>query len=94
MKLNKKKWFEKNIIEFDVSYTHAGTRFRLMKYERRGTCTSDYRDYGYTIITDAQATIIKFKMLADPCKQFFYARHLANKYDFIDLDVISIKDAL
>lgn len=94
MKLNKKKWFDKNVIEFDVSYRHAGEMFRLMKYEKYGCCTSSYRDYGYTILTDAQATIIKFKMLQEPYKQFFYARQLKMKYDFIDLDFITIKDAL
>lgn len=74
MKLNKKKWFLKNIIEFDSYYQEGAAISRILRYERWGQIGGRW-DYNCACALPAvRATIRVLYNLEKPWKQYFYLR--------------------
>lgn len=92
MKLNKKKWFNKNVLSFTCYYKPFETLMYYSKYDQLG----GFVDFNFMRCDTNEVSATKRKLsrmsLVDA---FFYCRHLKfthpNKVGF---SMVTIKDAL
>lgn len=97
MKLNKKKWFEKNVLEFVAFINYKDKSETIMSYDKYGQI-GGYVSYHFIIDSKptTKATSRKlFKMKL--WKAYFYLRHLSlHKYEKMKVRLIDTKmsDAL
>ena len=95
MRLNKKKWFEKNILEFDASYYRTPAVIEeLMLYSKYGKIGGEvwYNfDGGANPVVKATARKLSNMKVHEA---YFYLRHLKFKYKEVDLTDVKITDAL
>ena len=94
MKLNKKKWFNKNVLSFTCYYKpfRNETLMYYSKYDQVGGFT----DFNFMMCDTAKVAATKRKLsrmsLVDA---FFYCRHLELTYpDTVGFSMVTIKDAL
>ena len=91
MRLNKEKWFKKNVLQF-----HLKANNETIMYYCKYDTINGYIDYNFMPTDSAKIMATKRKLskmnLTDA---FFYARHLKHNYpESITLSFVSIKDAL
>ena len=94
MKLNKKKWFNKNVLSFTCYYKPFGneTLMYYSKYDQLGGLI----DFNFMRCDTQKVAATKRKLsrmsLVDA---FFYCRHLELTYpDTVGFSMVTIKDAL
>ena len=97
MKLNKKKWFLKNIIEFEAYYTEM-TKSRIVKYERWGAIGGRWTYNWDCALTCVKATVrVLCNMQNKPWEQYFYLKKACvryNNFPKVEMTDVKFRDAL
>ena len=95
MKLNKKKWFKKNILEFNARYQISAVAWEeLMSYFKYGQIGGEiyYNFYsGAPSVVKATARKLSGMKIHEA---YFYLRHLKFKHKEVLLTDVKITDAL
>lgn len=95
MKLNKKKWFKKNILEFNAKYRiAAGIEEELMSYFKYGQIG---REIHYNFYSGALSVVKATSRKLSNMKvheAYFYLRHLKFKHKEVVLTYVKITDTL
>lgn len=97
MKLNKKKWFNKNVLEFRATYWEqsSGKGYTLMSYNKYCCYLGDKVDYNFMWDNPPVVNATSRKLSTMKLHEaYFFLRYLQHKYPQVTLKTIKISDAL